>query len=67
MVLTGRVSALSDGVYVHHFRRKQEQSLITLLVGDRVVLSDQQRRFIGLATGYITEITDTGVICSLDR
>ncbi|XP_062852289.1 DNA replication ATP-dependent helicase/nuclease DNA2 [Trichomycterus rosablanca] len=68
MVLTGCVTVLSDSVYVHHFKRKQgEHALITLLVGDRVVISDQERRFIGLATGYIKEITDRGVICSLDR
>lgn len=68
MVLAGRVTALSDGVYVHHFKRRQgEHVLITLLVGDRVVISDQDSRFIGIAAGYVTEITNTGVTCSLDK
>lgn len=68
MVLEGRVTALYDGVYVHHFKRRQgELALITLIVGDRVVISDQDSRFIGLAAGYITEITNTGVTCCLDK
>lgn len=68
MVLAGSVTALSGGVYVHHFKRRQgELALITLIVGDRVVVSDQDSRFIGLATGYITEITNTGVTCYLQK
>ncbi|XP_058242748.1 DNA replication ATP-dependent helicase/nuclease DNA2 isoform X2 [Hemibagrus wyckioides] len=68
MVLAGGVTALSDGVYVHHFKRRQEEhGLITLIVGDRVVISDQDARFIGIATGYITEITNTEVTCYLDK
>ncbi|XP_034158646.2 DNA replication ATP-dependent helicase/nuclease DNA2 isoform X1 [Pangasianodon hypophthalmus] len=68
MVLAGKVSVLSDGVYVHHFKRRQgEHAFITLIVGDRVVISDQDSRFIGIATGYITEITNTGVTCYLDK
>ncbi|KAK3554178.1 hypothetical protein QTP70_019104, partial [Hemibagrus guttatus] len=68
MVLAGGVTALSDGVYVHHFKRRQEEhGLLTLIVGDRVVISDQSSRFIGIATGYITEITNTEVTCYLDK
>lgn len=68
MVLVGRVTAPSDGVYVHHFKcRQEEHALITLIVGDRVVISDQDSKFIGIATGYITEITNTGVTCYLDK
>lgn len=68
MVLAGGVTSLSDGVYVHHFKRRQEEhGLITLIVGDRVVISDQDSRFIGIATGYVTEITNTGLMCNLDK
>ncbi|TSK22614.1 DNA replication ATP-dependent helicase/nuclease DNA2 [Bagarius yarrelli] len=68
MVLAGGVTALSDGVYVHHFKRRQEEhALFTLIVGDRVVISDQDSRFVGMASGYITEITNTQVTCSLDK
>ncbi|XP_053357959.1 DNA replication ATP-dependent helicase/nuclease DNA2 [Clarias gariepinus] len=68
MVLTGSVTTLSEGVYIHRFKRKQgDHTLITLIVGDRVVISDQDSRFIGIATGYITEITNTGVMCHLDK
>lgn len=68
LVLAGRVYALSDGVYVHHFKRRQgEHALITLIVGDRVVISDQDSRFIGIATGHIAEITNSEVKCYLDK
>ncbi|XP_027030719.2 DNA replication ATP-dependent helicase/nuclease DNA2 isoform X1 [Tachysurus fulvidraco] len=68
MVFAGGVTALSDGAYMHHFKRRQEEhGLITLIVGDRVVISDQNARFIGIASGYITEITNTEVTCCLDK
>lgn len=68
MVLAGGVTSLSDGAYMHHFKRRQEEhGLITLIVGDRVVISDQNSRFIGIASGYITEITNTEVTCCLDK
>lgn len=68
LVLAGRVTVYSDGVFVHQFkRRREEHTLITLIVGDRVVISDQDSKFIGIATGYITEITNTGVTCYLDK
>lgn len=68
LVLAGRVTALSEGVYVHHFKRRQgEHALISLIVGDRMVISDQDSRFVGIATGYIAEITNTGVTCYLDK
>ncbi|KAI5617418.1 DNA replication ATP-dependent helicase/nuclease DNA2 isoform X1 [Silurus asotus] len=68
MILEGRVTALSDSVYVHHFKRRQgAHALITLIVGDRVVISDQDSRFIAIASGYVNEITSTGVKCYLDK
>lgn len=68
MRLAGSVSVLSDGVYKHNFERMEGQQTITgLIVGDRIVISDQDSVLIGLATGYVTDITINGVICSLDK
>ncbi|XP_072533295.1 DNA replication ATP-dependent helicase/nuclease DNA2 [Salminus brasiliensis] len=68
MVLRDSVTALSDGVYLHHFERSHgEHAVISLIVGDRVAVSDQNSKFIGIASGYIKEITNTGVTCSLDK
>lgn len=68
MQLAGGVSVLSDGVYKHSFERKDgEQTLTGLIVGDRIVVSDQDSVLIGLATGYVTEITVSGLTCSLDK
>ncbi|XP_077093323.1 DNA replication ATP-dependent helicase/nuclease DNA2 isoform X3 [Siphateles boraxobius] len=68
MRLAGGVSILSDGVYKHSFERKEgEQTLTGLIVGDRIVVSDQDSVLIGLATGYVTEITVSGLTCSLDK
>ncbi len=68
MQLTGDVSVLSDGVYKHSFGRKEgDQPLTGLIVGDRIVVSDQDSVLIGLSTGYVTEITVSGVTCSLDK
>ncbi|XP_051504000.1 LOW QUALITY PROTEIN: DNA replication ATP-dependent helicase/nuclease DNA2 [Myxocyprinus asiaticus] len=68
MRLAGSVSILSDGVYKHCFERREgEQTLTGLIVGDRIVVSDQESVLIGLATGYITEVTINGVMCSLDK
>ncbi|KAI1896982.1 hypothetical protein AGOR_G00100520 [Albula goreensis] len=65
---TGPVEPLSDDSYVHRFkpwgREKVESGL---MVGDRVVLSEQELKLIALATGYVTEVTVGGVTCMLDR
>ncbi|XP_073729316.1 DNA replication ATP-dependent helicase/nuclease DNA2 [Misgurnus anguillicaudatus] len=68
MRLAGSVTILSDGVYKHSFEKmEREQTLTGLIVGDRIVISDQDSSLIGLATGYVTDITITGLICSLDK
>ncbi|XP_057197424.1 DNA replication ATP-dependent helicase/nuclease DNA2 [Triplophysa rosa] len=68
MRLAGSVSVLSDGVYKHNFERMEgEQTLTGLIVGDRIVVSDQDTVLIALATGYVTDITINGVTCSLDK
>lgn len=68
--LSGPVAAQSDGVYLHHFKRRLGGSQgfgVGLSSGDRIVLSDQEGRFIGLATGYVTEVSNASVSCTLDR
>ncbi|KAK1791837.1 hypothetical protein P4O66_013810 [Electrophorus voltai] len=68
LVLAERAAVLADDVYSHRFQRGQgDHAPVGLLVGDRVVVSDQDSRFIGLATGYVTAVTNTTVTCSLDK
>uniref|UniRef100_A0AAY5EKR0 DNA replication ATP-dependent helicase/nuclease DNA2 n=1 Tax=Electrophorus electricus TaxID=8005 RepID=A0AAY5EKR0_ELEEL len=68
LVLAERAAVLTDDVYSHRFQRGQgDHAPVGLLVGDRVVVSDQDSRFIGLATGYVTAVTNTTVTCSLDK
>ncbi|KAJ0056178.1 hypothetical protein NL108_003474, partial [Boleophthalmus pectinirostris] len=66
--LSGAVVTQADGVYLHHFRRRSSQgSGGSLDSGDRIVLSDQEGRFVGLATGYVCEVSSAFVSCTLDR
>ncbi|XP_055087707.1 DNA replication ATP-dependent helicase/nuclease DNA2 isoform X1 [Periophthalmus magnuspinnatus] len=68
--LGGAVVTQSDGVYLHRFRRSSANSQGSgggLASGDRIVLSDQEGRFIGLATGYVCEVSSAFVSCTLDR
>uniref|UniRef100_A0A3B3ZAD9 DNA replication ATP-dependent helicase/nuclease n=1 Tax=Periophthalmus magnuspinnatus TaxID=409849 RepID=A0A3B3ZAD9_9GOBI len=67
--LGGAVVTQSDGVYLHRFRRSSANSQGSgggLASGDRIVLSDQEGRFIGLATGYVCEVSSAFVSCTLD-
>ncbi|KAM4597243.1 DNA replication ATP-dependent helicase/nuclease DNA2 [Fundulus diaphanus] len=70
--LGGSVTALSDGVFLHRFLRRnaasqQDVAHWGLTSGDRIVVSDQEGRLIGLATGYLREVSGTWVSCTLDR
>nr|XP_054588156.1 DNA replication ATP-dependent helicase/nuclease DNA2 isoform X2 [Nothobranchius furzeri] len=70
--LSGPVGLQSDGVFLHRFQRSSvaSQQGVTrygLTGGDRIVVSDQEGRFIGLATGYLCEVSRTSVSCTLDR
>uniref|UniRef100_A0A674F6G4 DNA replication ATP-dependent helicase/nuclease n=1 Tax=Salmo trutta TaxID=8032 RepID=A0A674F6G4_SALTR len=67
--LIGPVKNQSDGVYIHRFERRRggEQGVTGLIVGDRVVVSDQDLQLIGVAAGYVTDVSSTAVSCSLDR
>uniref|UniRef100_A0A8C6UWA6 DNA replication ATP-dependent helicase/nuclease n=1 Tax=Neogobius melanostomus TaxID=47308 RepID=A0A8C6UWA6_9GOBI len=68
--LSSPVATQSDGVYLHRFKRSCVSSQgpeVGLASGDRIVLSDQEGRFIGLATGYVCEVSNTYVSSTLDR
>ncbi|KAM7014960.1 DNA replication ATP-dependent helicase/nuclease DNA2 [Tautogolabrus adspersus] len=70
--LSGAVTVQSDGVFLHRFQRSSavQQKALTnsgLARGDRIVVSDQEGRMIGLATGYLSEVSKTSVSCTLDR
>lgn len=70
--LSGPVTVPSVGVYLHRFQRgavSSQQGLAHsgLVSGDRIVVSDQEGRLVGLATGYLCEVSRTSISCSLDR
>lgn len=69
--LRGPVTAQSEGVFLHHLQRSNvvmQQDLSTgLTSGDRIVLSDQEGRLVGIATGYVREVSKTSISCTLDR
>lgn len=68
LVRSGSVRNLSDGQYQHQFTRKTGCiSKTALMVGDRVVLSGQEKVLLAVSSGYVTEIHSSLITCSLDR
>ncbi|XP_034043244.1 DNA replication ATP-dependent helicase/nuclease DNA2 [Thalassophryne amazonica] len=70
--LSGPVIVQSDWVFLHCFQRnsmalQQNLSNIGLASGDRVVVSDLKGRLVGLAAGYLCEVSTTSVRCTLDK
>uniref|UniRef100_A0A671YL56 DNA replication ATP-dependent helicase/nuclease n=1 Tax=Sparus aurata TaxID=8175 RepID=A0A671YL56_SPAAU len=70
--LSGPVMVQSEGVFLHRFQRNiavPQKGLTTsgLASGDRVVVSDQEGLLVGLATGYLCEVSRTSISCTLDR
>ncbi|XP_034080188.1 DNA replication ATP-dependent helicase/nuclease DNA2 isoform X1 [Gymnodraco acuticeps] len=70
--LSGPVTVQSEGVFLHSFQRSSavpQKSLVSsgLASGDRIVVSDQEGRLVGLATGYLCEVSRTSISCTLDR
>ena len=62
----------AEGVFLHRFQRNiavPQKGLTTsgLASGDRVVVSDQEGRLVGLATGYLCEVSRSSISCTLDR
>ncbi|XP_038557223.1 DNA replication ATP-dependent helicase/nuclease DNA2 [Micropterus salmoides] len=70
--LSGPVAVQSEGVFLHRFQRSSvgpQKGLATsgLASRDRIVVSDQEGRLVGLATGYLCEVSRTSISCTLDR
>lgn len=72
MAISGPVMVQAEGAFLHRFQRSHsvpQNGLHSsgLASGDRIVVSDQEGRFVGLATGYLCEVNETSVGCTLDR
>ncbi|XP_070763238.1 DNA replication ATP-dependent helicase/nuclease DNA2 [Enoplosus armatus] len=70
--LSGPVTVQSEGVFLHRFQRSSvvpQKGLASsgLASRDRIVVSDQEGRLVGLATGYLCEVSRTSISCTLDR
>ncbi|XP_029354201.1 DNA replication ATP-dependent helicase/nuclease DNA2 [Echeneis naucrates] len=70
--LIGPVNVQSEGVFLHRFQRGSsapQQGLMNsgLASRDRIVISDQEGRLVGLATGYLCEVSRDSISCTLDR
>ena len=69
--IVGPVTVQSEGVFLHRFQRRtpttRQEIGGGLADGDRIVVSDQEGRLVGLATGYMCNVTKTSVGCTLDR
>ncbi|XP_071344217.1 DNA replication ATP-dependent helicase/nuclease DNA2 [Trachinotus anak] len=70
--LCGPVTIQSEGVFLHRFQRSSMAPLQGLANSglasrDRIVVSDQEGRFVGLATGYLCEVSRSSISCTLDR
>ncbi|XP_019954414.2 DNA replication ATP-dependent helicase/nuclease DNA2 [Paralichthys olivaceus] len=69
--LSGPVTVQAEGVFLHRFQRSvaplQGSVNSGLAGGDRIVVSDQEGRFVGLATGYLCEVSRSLISCTLDR
>ncbi|XP_013028570.1 DNA replication ATP-dependent helicase/nuclease DNA2 [Anser cygnoides] len=68
MIRIDQVQEISEGQYLHSFQRKNGAIPgANLLAGDRVVVSGEENGLLGLATGYVREISATKVSCLLGR
>ncbi|KAG8001475.1 DNA replication ATP-dependent helicase/nuclease DNA2 [Nibea albiflora] len=70
--LSDAVTVQSGGVFLHRFQRSNavpQKSLTNsgLASGDRIVVSDQEGHLVGLATGYLCEVSRASISCTLDR
>ncbi|XP_009953939.1 PREDICTED: DNA replication ATP-dependent helicase/nuclease DNA2, partial [Leptosomus discolor] len=68
MIRVDEVQEISEGQYLHFFQRRNGAIPGTnLLVGDRVVVSGEENGLLGLATGYVREVSVMKVSCLLGR
>ncbi|XP_068587225.1 DNA replication ATP-dependent helicase/nuclease DNA2 isoform X1 [Cebidichthys violaceus] len=70
--LSGPVTVQSEGVFLHRLQRssvvpQEDLPSSGLASGDRIVVSDQKGQLVGLATGYLCEVSRTSISCTLDR
>ncbi|XP_068443578.1 DNA replication ATP-dependent helicase/nuclease DNA2 isoform X2 [Clinocottus analis] len=72
VLVSGPVTVQSEAVFLHRFQRSSlgpQEGLASrgLDSGDRIVVSDQTGQLVGLATGYLCEVSKTSISCTLDR
>uniref|UniRef100_H3D8F0 DNA replication ATP-dependent helicase/nuclease n=1 Tax=Tetraodon nigroviridis TaxID=99883 RepID=H3D8F0_TETNG len=72
LAISGPVTAQAEGAFLHRFQRSRPEPRAGshssgLASGDRIVVGDQEGRFVGLATGHLREVNRTSVSCTLDR
>ncbi|XP_067908486.1 DNA replication ATP-dependent helicase/nuclease DNA2 isoform X2 [Heterodontus francisci] len=68
LVRSSCVQTISDGRYQHQFtRRSGSISKTALMVGDRVVVSGQEKMLLAVSSGYVTEVHSSQITCTLDR
>ncbi|XP_069064158.1 DNA replication ATP-dependent helicase/nuclease DNA2 isoform X1 [Pleurodeles waltl] len=68
LIRTRQVQAISEGQYRHYFQRKSGGLPGTnLLIGDRIVVSGQEKNMLALSSGYVTEVNTMHITCTLDR
>ncbi|XP_029465534.1 LOW QUALITY PROTEIN: DNA replication ATP-dependent helicase/nuclease DNA2 [Rhinatrema bivittatum] len=68
LIRTGKVETISEGQYLHHFQHTHGAMPATnLMLGDRVLVSGQEKELLALSCGYVTEVTMTKISCWLDR
>lgn len=72
LAISGPVAPQAEGAFLHRFQRSRSAPQkgfhgSGLASGDRIMVSDQEGRFVALATGYLCEVNKTSVSCTLDR
>ncbi|KAM5140441.1 DNA replication ATP-dependent helicase/nuclease DNA2 [Mantella aurantiaca] len=68
LIRTASVQPLAEGQYLHTFHRQSGDIPTTNLVtGDRIVVSGEDKKFLALSTGFIREVNENNISCTLDR
>ncbi|XP_073541697.1 DNA replication ATP-dependent helicase/nuclease DNA2 isoform X2 [Phyllobates terribilis] len=68
LIRMGGVQSVCDGQHLHCFQRRSGDIPATnLMMGDRVVVSGEEKKFLALSTGYIKEVNRNNITCILDR
>uniref|UniRef100_F6V648 DNA replication ATP-dependent helicase/nuclease n=1 Tax=Ornithorhynchus anatinus TaxID=9258 RepID=F6V648_ORNAN len=68
IIRTEHVETVCEGQHLHRFQRKNGTLPKTnLMVGDKVVVSGEEKALLALSSGFIKKIDLTTVTCILDR